>query len=112
MEGQHQKLGPPPKSLKLQQVERLVEASPFKVLLRLPPEEVLDWLRSKVGQALLLGISELKRQELDGLVSSKAAPDVLVGEMYEVRGIVTICDMLINMEQQVKQYTEALKKES
>lgn len=102
---------PTPKSPHLRQVERLVEASPFKTLLRLPPEEVLDWLHSKAGQALLQGVAELKRRELDGLVSSKADPATIVGEMYEVRGIASLCNIVLGLEQQIVSIREAYKRE-
>jgi hypothetical protein len=105
-------LRPIPKTLRLQQVERLVEASPFRAFLKLPPEEVLDCLHNRVVQALLQGLQEVKRRELEGLMSSKATPDMIVGEMYEVRGLVSLADTVLTLEQQVITIRDAYKRET
>src|SRR5437899_1697123 len=91
------------RDLKLETVLKLVEASPFKALLKLPPEEVLDWFRSRVGQALVQGLQELRRRELAGLMSSAFSHEDTVDKLFEVRGIDSVCQMIIDLPEKVKQ---------
>src|SRR5437899_11672885 len=81
----------------LKMVLKLVEASPFKLLLKLPPEEVLDFFRSRVGVALLEGLLELKRQEIAKLMSSAFSHEDTVDKLFEVRGIDSVCEMIIRI---------------
>ena len=99
------------KSLKLKQVEALVEAHPFKALLKLPPEEVLDFFRSRAGTALLEGLSQLRLRERDALMSSAQSSVDTHDKLFEVRGIDSVCSMLLRLPEEVKRYVEAQKKE-
>ena len=95
--------------LKLEAVLKLVAAHPFKALLELPPEEVLDFFHSRTGEALLLGLSELKRRELDGLMSSSLKHVDVVDKFFETRGIGSVCDILIKLPEDVKNYLKAIR---
>jgi hypothetical protein len=99
----------PRKALNLKTVLALVEASPFKALLKLPPEEVLDFFRSRVGQALLEGLAELKRREVEGLMSSAFKHSDMVDKFFEVRGIDSVCQALLDLPEKVRQYVDASK---
>jgi len=90
-------------------VRKLVEDSPFRKLLLLPPEEVLDLFRSRVGQALLEGLSELQRRELAGLMSSALSHEDAVDKFFEVRGIDSVCSLIVSLPEKVKAYVEATK---
>lgn len=93
----------------LEVVLKMVEASPFRELLRLPPEEVLDFFHSRVGQALVAGLSELKRRALDDLMSSTMAHDDVCDKLFEVRGIESVCQAIIDLPREVKRYVEATR---
>jgi len=93
----------------LEAVLKLVEAHPFKALLKLPPEEVLDFFHRRVGVALLEGLQELKRRELEGLMLDNGKHAEICDSLFEVRGINTVCQMLIDLPEKVKQYVEATR---
>ncbi len=95
--------------LQLEAVLKLVEAHPFKALLKLPPEEVLDFFHSRVGVALLEGLQELKRRELEGLVLDNGKHAELCDQLFEVRGICTVCQLMLDLPEKVKQYVEATR---
>ena len=95
--------------LKLEAVLKLVAAHPFKALLELPPEEVLDFFHSRVGEALLLGLSELKRRELEGLMSSRDKHTEVVDQLFEVRGICIVCQLMLDLPEKVKEYVKATR---
>src|SRR5437899_9769813 len=87
---------------KLEVVKKLVEASPCKALLHLPPEEVLDLFRSRAGQALLEGLAELKRREWGQLASSTMSHEDICDKLFEVRGIDSVCQIIIDLPERVK----------
>src|SRR5262245_61020724 len=101
---------PNSQELNLKRVEALVEASPFRDLLRLPPEEVLEMFRSKAGLALLEGISELQRRELGGLMSSTLKHADVVDKFFEVRGIDSVCAQLLQLPKKVDDYVKAQRR--
>ena len=93
----------------LELVLKLVEASPFRALLKLPPEEVLDFFHSRVGEALLEGLRELQRRESVNLMRSTLKHIDIVDKLFEVRGIDSVCQLIVDLPQRVKQYLEATK---
>jgi hypothetical protein len=103
------RLSPTREEAHLKMVLQLVEASPFKVLLRLPPEEVLDFFRSRVGLALLLGLQALRDQSVADLMTSKDKHADVCDKLFEVRGIDSVCNALVSLPEKVKAYVEATK---
>ena len=97
------------RNLKLEAVLKLVEASPFKALLRLPPEEVLDFFRSRVGQALVEGLSLLKHRAWEELASSTMSHEDICDKLFEVRGIDSICTLIVSLPEKVKAYVDATR---
>lgn len=97
--------------LKREVVDKLVEASPFRKLLKLPPEEVLDLFRSRAGQALLEGLLEWKHREAEGLLSDALhiAHDDAGDKLYVAAGIAEVVDKVVALPDEVKRFIDASK---
>lgn len=95
-----------PRSLRREElVRKLAVASPFKALLKLPPEEVLDHFRSRAGQALLEGLLEWKRRAAVELFSKlRTEPHVKAVDLtFITSGIDEVCTTVISLPEQVKE---------
>ena len=92
-------------------LDQMVAAHPFREMFRLPPEEVLDFFRSRVGTALMAGLSELKRRELDGLMSRArtALHTDAVDKMYMTAGLEELCSKIISLPGEIESYVKKLK---
>src|SRR5215471_18339870 len=78
--------------IKLRQVEALVKASPFRKLLELPPEEVLDWCQGRVWECLVEGLLGWRDKASHELLSSARevnnyAHQTVTDKLYIVAGI-------------------------
>src|SRR5215472_1933661 len=89
-------------------LEVQAEHSLFKELLRLPPEEVLDFFRGRVGRSLLAGVLEWKRRsQEDSLRNARlACSNTLPRELAEIRtyvaaGIDEVCTEIVNLPEMV-----------
>lgn len=97
--------------LNLEAVSKLVEASPFRALLKLPPEEVLDLFHSRAGQALLEGLAEWRRHELEGLpsVARHMEHEDAVDRFYVATGVDEVCSKVLQLPLEIKRYLDATK---
>jgi hypothetical protein len=100
------------KEANLKRVEALVAAHPFKEVLLLPPEEVLEWFRGRVGQAVLQGLSEWKRQSQEGLLhdARHATHNEAVDKLYIAAGVDEVCTYLLRLPEEVKKYLDQQRK--
>jgi hypothetical protein len=100
-----------PKEERLRRVERLVAAHPLKRVVVLPPEDLEDFFRSKVGVALLADLAEWQhRVSADCLCDARAHDPKAVASMYIAAGIDEVCTHLIELPKKVKEYLEELRK--
>jgi hypothetical protein len=70
---------------------------------------VLDFFHSRVGVAFLAGLVELQRRESADLMRSSMSHIDICDKLFEVRGIDSICQLIIDLPAKVKQYVEATK---
>ena len=99
---------------KLQQVEALVKASPFRKLLELPPEEVLDWCQGRVWASLVEGLLVWRDKASQDLLSSARdvnnyAHQTVTDRLYITAGIDAVVDRLISLPEDAKVYAKALR---
>src|SRR6516162_10963269 len=99
---------------KLQQVEAQVKASPFRKLLELPPEEVADWCRGKVWEALVEGLLGWRARASHELLSSARdvhnyAHQTVTDQLYVTAGIDEVIEGLLSLPENARAYAKVLR---
>lgn len=99
---------------KLHQVESLVKASPFRKLLELPPEEVLDWASGRVWESLVEGLLGWKDKASRELLSSARdvnnyAHQTVADQLYIIAGIDAVVDRLVSLPEDARAYAKVLR---
>ena len=99
---------------KLQEVEALVKAHPFRKLLELPPEEVLDWCRGKVWEALVEGLLAWRAKASHDLLNSARdvnnyAHQTVTDRLYITAGIDDVVDRLLSLPENARIYRDKLR---
>jgi hypothetical protein len=84
---------------------------PFKELLQLSQEEVLQWFQHPVGQALLAGLLRLQHLEVDRLECSGSSHTDLVDKLFEYRGISYVVRYVTKLVDECRKYHETLRGE-